>query len=543
MVFIEKLKIHNFKCYKEFEITFNNNVNIIVGNNEEGKSTILEAAHLVVSGIINGRYLYNDLSESLFNREIVDNYLNSLGSDNKQEPPYILIEAFLGGEGNEILQGDDNSNKIDSIGISCKISFDDHYQDEYQELINQGNIKTLPIEYYKIERVSFARNSITNKSIPLKSVVIDSSNKNPNGSDIYISRIIKENLDEKELTALSQSYRKLKENFSCDASINAINQKISNGAKITDKAVSISVDMSIKNSWDTVLMTYIDKIPFHQIGKGEQCIIKTNLALSHHKAQESNLVLIEEPENHLSHTSLNCLLQAIDEQCADKQLIITTHSNFVANKLGLNNLILLASKNILRLDDLQPDDAKYFKIIPGYDTLRLILSKGAILVEGPSDELVVQRAYKDIYGKLPIADGIDVISVRGLSFKRFLKIAKKLTKRTVVITDNDGDYETKITQKYADYTSCDCIKICADDRNKFNTLEPQFANANNENLQRLKGVLQIDTDTSIQNEEAISDYMKKHKTDWALKVFESSVTLEYPQYIKDAVEWISEKIN
>jgi predicted ATP-dependent endonuclease of OLD family len=31
--------------------------------------------------------------------------------------------------------------------------------------------------------------------------------------------------------------------------------------------------------------------------------------------------------------------------------------------------------------------------LPGYDTLRLILCNKAILVEGPSDELIVQKAY------------------------------------------------------------------------------------------------------------------------------------------------------
>lgn len=40
----------------------------------------------------------------------------------------------------------------------------------------------------------------------------------------------------------------------------------------------------------------------------------------------------------------------------------------------------------------------------------------AILVEGDSDELIVQRAYMDSHrGKLPISDGIDIISV-GISF-------------------------------------------------------------------------------------------------------------------------------
>jgi putative ATP-dependent endonuclease of OLD family len=58
--------------------------------------------------------------------------------------------------------------------------------------------------------------------------------------------------------------------------------------------------------------------------------------------------------------------------------------------------------------------------LAGYETLRLILTEKAVLVEGPSDELVFQKLYmQENDRKLPIEDGIDVISVQSLAFKRF----------------------------------------------------------------------------------------------------------------------------
>ena len=84
-------------------------------------------------------------------------------------------------------------------------------------------------------------------------------------------------------------------------------------------------------------MTYLDKIPFNYIGKGEQCIVKTKLALAHKKAKEASIILMEEPENHLSYSKLNELIAAIKEHCKEKQIIISTHSSFVANKLGLKS--------------------------------------------------------------------------------------------------------------------------------------------------------------------------------------------------------------
>lgn len=280
MIAVEKLKIKNYKCFRDFEIIFNKGVSIIVGNNEEGKSTILEALQLCLSGMLNGRALFSDVYEGLFNKEAVREYIESLKTDNKKPLPTILIEVYL--KTNELprFEGDGNSGRTKGCGLWIKICFNEQYQGEYTALVQRGDVKTIPVEYYKVERFSFAREAVTNRGIPLKSVLIDSSsNRFQNGSDVYISKIIRESLDDREIAALAQSYRKLKENFGNDASIVAINDKVSENAGMSNKKVSVSVDMSMKNSWETVLMTFIDDVPFHQIGKGEQCVIKTNLAL------------------------------------------------------------------------------------------------------------------------------------------------------------------------------------------------------------------------------------------------------------------------
>lgn len=539
MIAVEKLKIHNYKCFKEFEIVFNEGISIIVGNNEEGKSTILEALQLALTGMLNGRTLFTDVYESLFNRKAIEDYIGSI-TTTKQPLPYILIEVFLKGDDLAKFEGDGSSYGGKECGLAFKVSFNNQYQDEYDALIKSGEVKSLPVEYYKIDRYTFARASVTNRSIPLKSVIIDSSSTRfQNGSDVYISKIIKDNLDEKEVAALAQSFRKLKESFGEVDAIEAINRKVSENAGISTKKVTVAVDMSVKNSWETVLMTYIDDVPFQQVGKGEQCLIKTNLALAHKKAQTSNLILIEEPENHLSHTRLNELLESITSKCEEKQLIITTHSNFVANKLSLKNLILLANQKTTRFADLDEGDANYFQKLPGYDTLRLILAKSAILVEGPSDELIVQRAYKDTYGCLPIQHGIDVISVRGLSFKRFLEIAKRIEKTVAVVTDNDGKYDERVTKNYELFKDVPCIKICASPDNTLKTLEPQFVHANNAKLSDLKSVIGVEGE-DYTTDKSVSDYMENNKTDWALCVFESTIKFDYPNFIIEAINWVHE---
>lgn len=539
---IEKINIVNYKCFKgRFSLNLNEGINIIVGNNEAGKSTIIEAIHLALSGLLNGKYLKNELSQYIFNKEIETMYLDSLKTDKPLPPPVIIVEIFFSGNDLPELEGDGNSTKKKSSGIRFMVEFDSQFQDDYAELI-ATEVITIPIEFYKITWTSFAREAVTVKSIPVKSVLIDSSSTRfQNGSDVYISKIIKDDLVEKEIVDLSQAYRKLKERFMADPSVEAINKKITGKADISTKTVSISVDLSSKNSWETSLMTYLEGIPFHQIGKGEQCLIKTNLALAHKKAKESNLILIEEPENHLSHTKLNQFIRSITDKCKGKQIIITTHSSFVANKLNLKNLLLLNNiKETFSLTDLSKDTYEFFEKLSGYETLRMLLCSKAILVEGPSDELIVQRAFMDKHDKaLPIEKEIDVISV-GLTFKRFLEIAEIIKKRVAVVTDNDSDYDTKITKKYADYEDSKTIEIFADDRNELNTLEPQLVDANKGNLKLLCEILEIDED-DYNTEELISEYMIANKTESALKIFNSEKSINYPEYINEVIEWCDEE--
>jgi putative ATP-dependent endonuclease of the OLD family len=200
----------------------------------------------------------------------------------------------------------------------------------------------------------------------------------------------------------------------------------------------------------------------------------------------------------------------------------------VLNKLGLGSLILLTPDGGVRITDLPKDTVDYFKKLPGFDTLRLVLAKRVILVEGPSDELVVQRAHRDAHdGRLPIQDGIDVMSMDALSAKRFLDIAIQLKKPVVVVTDNDGNEEA--TQlRYADYEQYSFIRFCIGQGTE-RTLEPQLLAANGrETLNRV-------FDKRYDTDQKLLTYMARHKTTCALAIFESAETITMPEYIRDAV--------
>ena len=49
-MYIEKIKLKNFRNYEEQEIEFNKNINIIFGDNAQGKTNILESIFLCSFG-------------------------------------------------------------------------------------------------------------------------------------------------------------------------------------------------------------------------------------------------------------------------------------------------------------------------------------------------------------------------------------------------------------------------------------------------------------------------------------------------------------
>jgi len=545
---IDRIKIINFKCFKELNLPLNEGLNILVGKNEAGKSTILEAIHLALTGIFNGRYIKNELTQYLFNIDVVLEYFKDVAADRKPvSPPSVLIELYFKTDDFAEFDGKNNTEKCDSSGLSFRIAFDEGYKEEYEHLVRGGGIKSLPVEYYNIFWRSFAGKDITAISIPIKPAFIDSStNRYQNGSDIYISRIVRDTLEPKEIVEISQAHRTMRDSFMNCPTIKVINEKIRSGAKISDKKIELSVELLSKNAWENSLMTYLDNVPFHFIGKGEQSTVKTKLALGHKKAKKASLLLLEEPENHLTHAKLNRLIGDIKAEQKDRQIIISTHNSFVANKLGLDNLILLNDGKPTCFRNLTPDTESFFEKIAGYDTLRLVLCKKAILVEGDSDELIVQKAYQIKHEKLPIEDEIDVISV-GTSFLRFLEIAEKIGKPVAVVTDNDGDVEGLKT-KYENYLgpkAKDFIIICFNDfvdngmpqisGKPFNrnTLEPEMLKANG--LEAMNHLL----DKAYTSEDDLLRYMRANKTECALKIFKSTGTVSFPQYIVNAIEWVS----
>lgn len=544
---IKKLRLQNFKKFKNQTFDFNDDINIVIGDNESGKSSLLEAIEVVVNGCYRGRPLRSELTTELFNRDCVATYLS--GNKSQDTLPELLIEAYL--DGNPNLKGDNNLEERDTEGLFIRIFFDPELANAYASFIeNPDNVSTLPIEMYTFEWFSFGWNRVNQHNNGIRCLFVDASRLHPTyGRVQYINSIISAALEKNDRTTLNLNYRQLKAKFDEEDAVVAINDNLDTANEITKKKLKVTADIASTTSWESSLQLAVDDISFSQIGKGEQNQIQIKLALQN-KAHDMDVIMVEEPENHLSHINLVQLISSIEKKNEGKQIFITTHSSYVLNKLSMDKLCLLAS-TYKRFNELDNKTVKTLKRFPSYDTLRVILAQKVILVEGPSDELVLKKIYLNQHGCLPEENGIDIIVVRGIGFKNYLNIVKHIEHPVRIVKDNDGDHQQNIIDWLREYED-DTINIFSPEENVSYSLEPALIENNSDNvemLDRLAGVMlstqtynNYNTGDLETKKEFMKDWFKGEKrggrkVDAAMRVFESNEEIIFPDYLVDAVSF------
>ena len=287
---------------------------------------------------------------------------------------------------------------------------------------------------------------------------------------------------------------------------------------------------------ETVLSIYENSIALENRGSGMESLIKTRIALD--KANGLDVILMEEPENHLSFSTLRKMLQQISDQQENSQIIVATHSNMIASRLNLKNVLWITEGRVKSLADIKSDVAEFFARADDNAFLQLLLSKKVFLVEGATEFLLLPMFYRQITEHTIEEDGISVISCNGISYKRYLEIAKATDKRIAVVTDND-EKAHRITK--------------ADSFNQANNLQHIFMGKTvadwtweaciyKENKETLDKMIAVKAGATYtfhgKDYGAVLGKMLNHKVDVAYQMLTSGKTFTVPQYIKDAIEWL-----
>lgn len=170
------------------------------------------------------------------------------------------------------------------------------------------------------------------------------------------------------------------------------------------------------------------------------------------------LGLIEEIEAHLHPQAQMQVIEALQKQ--DKiQLILTTHSPNLASKVKLESLIICSNGNSFPMGPdytkLDPDDYKFLEKFLDTTKANLFFAKGIILVEGWAEEILISSVAKNI-GINRTEKGVSIVNVGNLAFNRYANIflrknAPDMANPIAVLTDSDIREYEKIKNVAGDF--------------------------------------------------------------------------------------------
>jgi len=515
---ITSIKIQNFRRFTKIEIPIRETRTILVGDNECGKSTILSALDLVLLGSRNK--IESIGLHNLFNRNIIANYLET---DRKiDELPVLMAEIYLSETDNELFYGATNSTGDDHYGMRLIVEPDELYQEEIKIILENG-ASNFPFEFYHVKFQYFSDRAYTIYTRITSHLLLDNSQiSNKLATSKYIRNIYNSNVELGTRIKLLNQYRDHKKNF---ANENLL------GLNEDDNEYEFALRSALDSNLESDLNLEEAGVPIQDRGKGKQCFIKTDFALQ--KASSSlECVLLEEPENHLSHVTMRKLIKRIEDS-TETQIIVATHSNMIANRLNLKNIILLNSEgqSYVSLKDLDESTARFFMKAPDNNMLEFITASRVILVEGDAEFILIKRLYENITSSQIEDSDVHIISVGGTSFPRYLRIASQVGIKVAVITDNDKDFEKNIVKRYEEFVGFDNIRVFADDDNAISTFEIAIHGLN-------EGICHEIFSPGRRTLSPLN-YMLGNKAESAFQLLESKGDeIIAPEYIKDAIEWI-----
>ncbi|MCD7855034.1 MAG: AAA family ATPase [Clostridiales bacterium] len=458
-MYLSKLKLKNFRCFCDsHEIELNKGLNVLVGENDSGKSAIIDAIRIVMGTTDQGWYRIEstDFYEERKDSEISITLKFSDLSCSEQA-------SFLECLSNEIVDG--KQEPCLYINWKCKylLNFCPPRLSVNMTTGVNGDGPSLPIEARELLRVTYLRplrdsysNMHSGRNSRLSQIIQGISGIGEGISD-YFAGVSLEELSISGIASLSNyllaNHPKLKQANKEISSI--MNEKMLLKGDSVSTAFSVAGNDTSDNKRLVAMLEKLDLIAHNngmagKIGLGSSNILSMACELLLNRDSGSSFLLIEEPEAHVHAQRQLRLIQSLQEEAAlgnnNHQIILTTHSPLMASVIRLGNISIVKSKRVYSLREgktkLEADDYVFLERYLDATKANLFFAKAVMMVEGPSEELLIPTIAK-ILKKDFTEYGISVVNVRGTGMRRFSRIfqrvdeTEKLDIKVACVTDRD----------------------------------------------------------------------------------------------------------
>lgn len=443
---ISELKIYNFRRFKSVDgapglkINFHKGLNALIGENDSGKTAVIDALKLV---------LLTQSNEYI--RPVDEDFYKATNGDACSEFKIdCTITEFSQNEAKNFIE----YLTIKKNGTEVEYSLELHYRawKEGHKIFQQLRVGDVD-DCISID--GKARDLL--RAVYLKPLR-DAESEMSSGRSSRISQILLNHpvfKDKKEhmiLDIFQEANKKIEDYFSDDVEGKRILQTIrDNLESFNDKGQASNAELKTSDiQLKAILESLSLNAPELNPGLGEMNLlfIAAELLLLKDDADGGmKLALVEELEAHLHPQAQLRLISFLQNEYNenDVQIIISTHSPILASKINLKNLILMKDGFGYDLAEgktgLEKGDYLFLQRFLDSTKANLFFAKGIIMVEGDAENILIP-VIADIIGYSLEKYGISIVNVGSTAFLRYSGIMVRKDGSTIkipvsVITDCD----------------------------------------------------------------------------------------------------------
>jgi putative ATP-dependent endonuclease of the OLD family len=469
---IKQLKIDGFRCLQNLKINFEDDLTVIVGENDSGKSSLVDCLKIITQNksvdlddfnfgsatIELGVEIENFVFEKVYkkNGETVE----LLSFKAKPSPDFLNENKKLLGSSEFDISKPENIEKIKFIarvfGVTVRANSNIEnlkltVLEKINEYLANSELKIDNAQFPRFNNIQLDGKQFENVSSFFKEVFLKEKQ-----SDIWKEKINEETTIEDFIKERIDSYS---EEISSRMNETGITDKIRMFLKkLTDvriepiyQAKELSIDAKVK-------FLEHDGKEIDLLKKGDGTKRRITMALLEFKKDEemmgddkTTIYLLDEPDTHLHVMAQLELLETLQGfATSGNQVILTTHSPFIINAVRPDQIRLLATDERLgtkvkRLQD-EPNISSEILQSVGIENLYLFFAKTLVLVEGKTEEAFIENYFLRKTKKSISSNLIKVIRVDGIfNIYGFAKGILELhdPSNIYVIYDNDASPELK----------------------------------------------------------------------------------------------------
>lgn len=555
-MYISKVEIESYRCFRSKQtIKLKPGVNVFIGENNSGKTTVLNALGFVFDR--RGR-----------TQPGIDDFNKNL--ELSTQAPKLTVIVTLSSSGKDTIEDKAVvATWLTSIGKDweARLTYSYHLPEEDEEKFkaeiekNRDSIvhfwKTLETFLPKYVARIYCGNeqdrrrpepdSLDKFEMLYLKAIRDVESEMFSGTQPLLRRMLQQVIDTKKT---EEEKKELTESFSRDSTelLNKMKKRLDTNALfslVDDVGASEGGSPTIEGkltesdllkALNLAIPRYDTSIPLSQNGLGYNNLIYIALLLKsmEHRASEKqgqnavaySMLAVEEPEAHLHPALQYKLLKYFTKQDQQRQIFMTTHSTHITAGAGLGSIISLSTNpsgevvvvypsECFPTNDRGQQSKKYVERYLDATKSNMLFCKGVLLVEGIAEQLLIPTLAEYVHGCDLEKQHVTVINVGGSTFRHFLPLfgagtqtgVPHLQCRIGCIPDGDPRRRAK-NQKKARYQKCYPYQIHLDtDQYEYQALSSVVTSLEKEtdglaNIQVTHSEMTLEYDLAYENDDS-----------------------------------------